>query len=339
MEDERGDINGNRGRGGTILFVGNLHWWTRGPELEAELCKYGNVKEVKFFVEMENRRSKGYCQVEFHDPSAAMACQEGMNGHIFNGRPCVVAHATPSSVREMGAAQVMKKNREMKQASLALPRRGIAATPPLFHPQPVMGHGFRPVYRAHMGGPHRGFTAPSFPGFLSPFPRVAPNVNPNFFGRGMPVTTGTVEGHNIRMWTDPSAAGWVSGQEPIYGDNAASDLQYGEGSHERGAWSGASHREPEFNWEVPKQYVGDDHNWLQRRDPDDRETGRDWYDWDRDREDRDRYSHHQRYMDQEPEGRSSRTQRKSRLSQEEGQPSRTRDDQDRKRRRLSPDLP
>jgi len=28
------------GSGGTILFVGDLHWWTTNVKLEAELSKY-----------------------------------------------------------------------------------------------------------------------------------------------------------------------------------------------------------------------------------------------------------------------------------------------------------
>ncbi|KAK9089898.1 hypothetical protein Scep_028980 [Stephania cephalantha] len=105
------------GGGGTILFVGDLHWWTTDAQLESELCKYGSVKEVKFFDEKASGKSKGYCQVEFYDPAAAAACKEGMNGHLFNGRPCVVAFASPYSVRRMGEAQV-NKNQAAAQAAM-----------------------------------------------------------------------------------------------------------------------------------------------------------------------------------------------------------------------------
>ncbi|WCJ33087.1 RNA-binding (RRM/RBD/RNP motifs) family protein [Euphorbia peplus] len=111
------------GGGGTILFVGDLHWWTTDAELEVELCKYGVVKEVKFFDEKASGKSKGFCQVEFYDPAAAAACKEGMNGHVFNGRPCVVAFASPFSVKRMGEAQV-NRNQQMSQTALSQPRRG-----------------------------------------------------------------------------------------------------------------------------------------------------------------------------------------------------------------------
>ncbi|MQM07068.1 hypothetical protein Taro_039902 [Colocasia esculenta] len=109
---------GGGGSGGTILFVGDLHWWTTDADLEVELCKYGQMKELKFFDERASGKSKGYCQVEFYDPMSATACKEGMNGHVFNGRPCVVAFASPNTVRRMGEAQV-SKNQAMTQAQSA----------------------------------------------------------------------------------------------------------------------------------------------------------------------------------------------------------------------------
>ncbi|XP_044473710.1 cleavage and polyadenylation specificity factor subunit 6-like [Mangifera indica] len=117
------NIVGGGGGGGTILFVGDLHWWMTDAELEAELTKYGQVKEVKFFDEKASGKSKGYCQVEFYDPVAATACKENMNGHVFNGRPCVVAYASPFSVKKMGEAQV-NRNQQMSQANIGQSRRG-----------------------------------------------------------------------------------------------------------------------------------------------------------------------------------------------------------------------
>ncbi|CAA6674414.1 unnamed protein product [Spirodela intermedia] len=36
---------------------------------------------------------------------AAAACKEGMNGHMFNGRACVVAFASPNTSQAMTQAQ------------------------------------------------------------------------------------------------------------------------------------------------------------------------------------------------------------------------------------------
>lgn len=115
--------------GGTILFVGDLHWWTTDAELEAELCKYGPVKEVKFFDERASGKSKGYCQVEFYDPGAATSCKEGMNGHVFNGRACVVAYASPYTVKRMGEAQVSRNQQQTGGTPVNQPRRGPGDLP------------------------------------------------------------------------------------------------------------------------------------------------------------------------------------------------------------------
>ncbi|XP_022776208.1 cleavage and polyadenylation specificity factor subunit 6-like isoform X2 [Durio zibethinus] len=101
--------------GPTMLFVGELHWWTTDAELESVLSQYGRVKEIKFFDERASGKSKGYCQVEFYDSASATACKEGMNGYIFNGRACVVAFASPQTLKQMGASY-MNKNQGQPQA-------------------------------------------------------------------------------------------------------------------------------------------------------------------------------------------------------------------------------
>ncbi|KAJ7945481.1 Cleavage and polyadenylation specificity factor subunit like [Quillaja saponaria] len=94
--------------GSTVLFVGDLHWWTTDAEIETVLMQYGRVKEIKFFDERASGKSKGYCQVEFYDPAAAAACKDGMNGYVLNGRACVVAFASPQTLKQMGAAYMNK---------------------------------------------------------------------------------------------------------------------------------------------------------------------------------------------------------------------------------------
>ncbi|KAL2634952.1 hypothetical protein R1flu_006431 [Riccia fluitans] len=94
--------------GNIMLFVGELHWWTTDAELEAALSEYGRVKNLKFFEEKASGKSKGYCQVEFYDGAAARLCKEKMDGRVFNDRPCIVAFASPQTIKQMGAAQVGK---------------------------------------------------------------------------------------------------------------------------------------------------------------------------------------------------------------------------------------
>ncbi|KAJ4889867.1 RNA-binding (RRM/RBD/RNP motifs) family protein [Raphanus sativus] len=89
--------------GNTMVFVGELQWWTTDAEVESVLSQYGRVKEIKFFDERVSGKSKGYCQVEFYDSAAAAACKEGMNGFVFNGKACVVAFTSPETLKQMGA--------------------------------------------------------------------------------------------------------------------------------------------------------------------------------------------------------------------------------------------
>ncbi|KAJ7960928.1 Cleavage and polyadenylation specificity factor subunit [Quillaja saponaria] len=413
---------GSGGGGGTILFVGDLHWWTTDAELESELCKYGPVKEVKFFDEKASGKSKGYCQVEFYDPAAATACKEGMNGNVFNGRPCVVAYASPYSVKRMGEAQV-NRNQQNAQPGVAPPRRGpndtvsktggsniatggnyqggdnnrsygrgnwgrgnaqgmgnrpvgpmrnrgggmggrgimgnagngfgqgMGATPPMLHPQSMLGQGFDPAFGAPMGrmGSYGGFPGaptPPFSGILSQFPPVggvglhgvAPHVNPAFFGRGMPMNgmgmmpNSGVDGPNMGMWSDPNMGGWGGEEhgggragESSYGEEAVSDHQYGEVSHDRGGWPNAmkeKDRGSERDWsgssdrkyrddrdqgyekDAPREKdISHDQELSERRHRDDREMGRERdRERDRDRErsrdrDRDRDRERERYRE------------------------------------------
>eukprot|EP00899_Mesostigma_viride_P002902 jgi/Mesvir1/12612/Mv21123-RA.1 len=44
------------------LFVGELQWWTTDAELEKALSEFGKVKNLRFFEERVNAKSKGYAQ-------------------------------------------------------------------------------------------------------------------------------------------------------------------------------------------------------------------------------------------------------------------------------------
>ncbi|KAJ0431022.1 putative RNA recognition motif domain, nucleotide-binding alpha-beta plait domain superfamily [Helianthus annuus] len=123
-------MGANQGRtpaenGATTLFVGELHWWTTDAELENVLSHYGRVKEIKFFDERASGKSKGYCQVDFYDSVSAAACKDGMNGYVFNGRPCVVAFASPQTIRQMGASYGNKNQGPVQSQADAPGRRPV----------------------------------------------------------------------------------------------------------------------------------------------------------------------------------------------------------------------
>ncbi|XP_020110829.1 LOW QUALITY PROTEIN: cleavage and polyadenylation specificity factor subunit 6-like [Ananas comosus] len=405
-----GDGGGGGGRGGTTtLFVGELHWWTTDADLEAELSKYGPVKEVRFFDEKASGKSKGYCQVDFFDPAAATACKEGMNGHPFHGRPCVVAYASPFTVRKMGEAQVKNHHSTIgaataTQAPAQAPKgrappvagnfgrggggnpgaavaaaggggsgnwgrggmgnrgmmgnmrnrfgpmggRGIMGNggmvapppqPPLLHPGAMMGPGF-----GYGGGFPAGHASAPFPGLMPSFPPVvAPHVNPAFFGRGgMAAAVAGGGGVGIGMWPDQSmGGGWGGEEQSSYGDDAASDQQYGEGNygkdrrHEREREKDAMEDRPERKYRDDRE-MGRERERERERERDrerDREREREKErERDRYRDERDRHGDHYRHRERESErdddwdrGRSSIARSKSREVEHS------------KRRRLSPE--
>ncbi|AED96666.1 RNA-binding (RRM/RBD/RNP motifs) family protein [Arabidopsis thaliana] len=361
-----GGGTGGGGGGGAFLFVGDLHWWTTDAELEAELCKYGAVKEVKFFDEKASGKSKGYCQVEFYDPVAASACKDALNGYPFNGRPCVVEYASPYSVKRMGEAQVNRT--QQAQSVIAQAKRGGPADPPS---KPLVANNNNnnnnnAIGGNFQGGENRGFGRGNW-------------------GRGNAQGMGG-RGPGGPMRNRPNGMGGRAA-ESSYGEEAASDHQYGEVNHERGArpnpvkekerasereWSGSSDRrnredkDAGYERDIPREKdVGHGYDMPERRHRDDRDTGRERErehhhkdrersrehvrdrererERDRHREERERYGgdHRTRHRD-EPEhdeewnrGRSSRGHNKSRLSREDNHRSKSRDTDYGKRRRLT----
>lgn len=111
--------------GATMLYVGDLHWWTTDADIERAVSYYGRVKEIKFFDERASGKSKGYCQVEFYDSAAAAACKEGMDGHIFNGRACVVAFASPQAMRQMSNKSHVQPQSQQQQQQQQQGRRPV----------------------------------------------------------------------------------------------------------------------------------------------------------------------------------------------------------------------
>ncbi|RZR70713.1 hypothetical protein BHM03_00001115 [Ensete ventricosum] len=128
-EETGGLLDGGGGQtGDTSLLVSELHWWTTDADLKAELCKYGRVKEINF-DERDNGQSNGTCIVDFYDPMAAAACGDGMNGHVFNDRPCVVEWAPPPIGRGTLALPAQARASGGGDGSM-LPCPRVAATPP-----------------------------------------------------------------------------------------------------------------------------------------------------------------------------------------------------------------
>jgi cleavage and polyadenylation specificity factor subunit 6/7 len=66
----------------SVVFVGNLQWWTTDAELEAACAEFGPVSAVQFTEDKASGRSKGYARVHFSDATAAEQCKAGLSGWV-----------------------------------------------------------------------------------------------------------------------------------------------------------------------------------------------------------------------------------------------------------------
>eukprot|EP00878_Enallax_costatus_P031003 GHUV01033829.1.p1 GENE.GHUV01033829.1~~GHUV01033829.1.p1 ORF type:complete len:106 (+),score=27.93 GHUV01033829.1:420-737(+) len=66
----------------TILYIGNLHWWTTDAALEAAVSEFGPVNSCRFLEERATGKSKGVAVVEFADAESAKKCKAEFNGYV-----------------------------------------------------------------------------------------------------------------------------------------------------------------------------------------------------------------------------------------------------------------
>ncbi|CAL0309741.1 unnamed protein product [Lupinus luteus] len=361
------------GGGGTVLFVSDLHWWTTDSDIEHVLCKYGRVKEVKFFDEKDNGKSKGCCQVEFFESHVATACKEGMNGHIFNGRPCVVAYASPFMVNKMGEAQVNRNQQGTQSVAPQQVGRGPAAD---VGPKPGgsniattgnyqsgdgnnrggygrgnWGRGNNPGMRnrgpvnpmrnrrREMGG--RGLMGNGGNGFGQGIGAAAPMMHPQLMMNQGSAFGGPMD--TMRGYVNPALFGREMpmngmGMMPTSGMGGWGGEEHGGGKAAESSYgeeSASDHQHGEASHDRTGWTNNARDQGYERDAPKEKDTGHD--------NGRDRYADHHRHRDREAEhedererGRSSRARSKSRLSQEDDHRSRSRDsDSGKRRRRLS----
>jgi cleavage and polyadenylation specificity factor subunit 6/7 len=54
--------------------------WTTDQDLEDICSQFGRVKQVRFFENKQNGRSKGYALVEYHDAEASRQAKDKLHG-------------------------------------------------------------------------------------------------------------------------------------------------------------------------------------------------------------------------------------------------------------------
>lgn len=77
------------------IYVGNLPYTVREPELRAAFEPFGAVSSVKVVIDRETDRSKGFGFVEMPDHAEGEAAIKALDGSSLNGRPLRVNPARP----------------------------------------------------------------------------------------------------------------------------------------------------------------------------------------------------------------------------------------------------
>jgi RNA recognition motif-containing protein len=77
------------------IYIGNLNYRVREPELKQILEEYGQVTSVKLVIDRDTNRSKGFAFAEMADESEARTAIEELNGAEYEGRQMVVKEALP----------------------------------------------------------------------------------------------------------------------------------------------------------------------------------------------------------------------------------------------------
>jgi len=76
------------------LYVGNLPWSVKEPELKDKFAEMTNVLEARVITDKFSGRSKGFAFVEVPDEDAEKVIKE-MNGYNWAGRDITVNEARP----------------------------------------------------------------------------------------------------------------------------------------------------------------------------------------------------------------------------------------------------
>ena len=73
-------------------------------EVETYCSEYGKVREVTFFAEKSNGKSKGTACVEFEDAAAAKACHDKLIYKRIHGRDLAVKYVPVAAAKTAGAS-------------------------------------------------------------------------------------------------------------------------------------------------------------------------------------------------------------------------------------------
>jgi len=94
------------------LLIANLTWYTSDQDLEELFSPFGKIKDIKFFEDKRNGKSKGAATIEFYNAESASSSMEKLNGSEIHGKICELSFASPEIIRTLrraNAQRVMRK--------------------------------------------------------------------------------------------------------------------------------------------------------------------------------------------------------------------------------------
>lgn len=77
------------------IFVAKLDFGVSSEQLRQEFERFGKVLKATVALDRETGRSRGFAFVEMASREEGLAAINGLDGKIFNGRPCTVKEADP----------------------------------------------------------------------------------------------------------------------------------------------------------------------------------------------------------------------------------------------------
>lgn len=77
------------------IFVAKLDFGVTSEQLRQEFERFGKVLKATVALDRETGKSRGFAFVEMASKEEGLEAIKGLDGKIFNGRPCTVKEADP----------------------------------------------------------------------------------------------------------------------------------------------------------------------------------------------------------------------------------------------------
>ena len=92
------------------IFVAKLDFGVTSDQLRQEFERFGKVIKATVALDRESGKSRGFAFVEMASREEGMAAIQGLDGKLFNNRPCAVKEADPRPDNRNSRDNISKTN-------------------------------------------------------------------------------------------------------------------------------------------------------------------------------------------------------------------------------------